>query len=178
MFTFPGFINEDREVVFELGDWEEGAETIHLFRQGLTEDGFSARGEPLFFVPNSQYPLTFTLDSEALSEITAVEDRVETPQPAAFSLAQNYPNPFNAATHISYAVPSAVRVLLDIFNTHGQRVAAVDQGLRAPGTHTVSWTGVDGEGRPLASGVYFYRLRLPDGEREVEPQTRKMLLLR
>ena len=69
-------------------------------------------------------------------------------------------------------------MILDIFNIHGQRVAAVDQGLRAAGTHTVSWTGLDAEGRPLASGVYFYLLRLPGETRKVEPQTRKMVLLR
>lgn len=57
-------------------------------------------------------------------------------------------------------------------------MAAVDQGLRPAGTHTISWTGVNAQGRPLASGVYFYRLRLPGKVREVERQTRKMLLLR
>ena len=44
--------------------------------------------------------------------------------------------------------------------------------------HTVPWTGVDAQGRPLASGIYFYRLRLPEEEQGIEQQTRKMLLLR
>ena len=118
------------------------------------------------------------LANSAMVGDTAVEEQAGTPQPAAFSLAQNYPNPFNAGTLISYSVPSASRVILDIFNIHGQRVAAVDQGLQAAGTHTVSWTGLDAEGWPLASGVYFYLLRLSGEAREVEPQPRKMLLLR
>ena len=125
---------------------------------------FSSLGEPLLFVPNSYFPKTLVLSSAASAAIigaTAVEEQAGTPQPAVVSLAQNYPNPFNAETLISYSVPAPGRVILDIFNIHGQRVAAVDQDLRAAGMHTVSWSGVDAQGRPLASGVYFYRLRLP-----------------
>ena len=182
-FTSPGFINEDREIVFELiTKWDDvDTPTNDLWRLPLTDSGFSSIGEPLFFVPNSQYPSTFIFSSAASAAIigaTAVEEQAGTPQPAVVSLAQNYPNPFNAATLISYSVPSAGRVILDIFNIQGQRVAAVDQGLRAPGMHTVPWNGVDAEGQPLGSGVYFYRLRQPDEVQGIEPQTRKMLLLR
>ena len=177
-FLFPGFMNGDRETAFELWVEEDGVDTAHLLRQPLTEDGFSSQGDPLLFVPYSQSALSLILASPAIVGPTAVEEQAGTPQPAAFSLAQNYPNPFNAGTLISYSVPSASRGILDIFNIHGQRVAAVDQGLRAAGTHTVSWTGLDAEGRPLASGVYFYLLRVPGEAREVEPQSRKMLLLR
>ena len=180
-FTFPGFINGDREIVFQWWGVEDDVEVVDLFRQPLTEDGLSSQGELLSFMLDAQFPHTMILDSEASAAIigvTAVEDEAVTPQPAAFSLAQNYPNPFNAATLISYSVPSASRVILDMFNIHGQRVATVDQGSQPAGTHTVSWAGVDTQGRPLASGVYFYRLRLPGEERGVERQTRKMLLLR
>ena len=181
VFTFPGFINGDREVVFEWWTVEEDVITSNLWRQPLTKDGFSSREELLFFVPNSQSPTAFILASAASAGIvrpTDVEEQAGTPQPAAFSLAQNYPNPFNAATLISFFVPTESRAILDIFNIHGQRVAALDQGWRPAGRHTVPWSGVDAQGRPLASGVYFYRLRLPGEARGVEGQTRKMLLLR
>ena len=175
--TFPGFINGDREIVFEEWTAADGG-TVHLWRLPLAADGLSSLGEPLSFVPNSQAPKPIIVASDDIALATAVAEQAQTSQPAAFSLAQNYPNPFNAATLISYSVSSASRVILDIFNINGQRVAAVEQGLRSAGTHAVSWTGVDAAGRPLASGIYFYRLRLPDAERAVEQQTRKMLLLR
>ena len=98
--------------------------------------------------------------------------------PEAFSLAQNYPNPFNASTLISYALPSAGLVALDIFNARGQRVASLDEGMRPAGAHAVRWSGIDAAGRPLASGVYFYRLRLPRATPEVVLETHKMVLLR
>ena len=191
-FNFPAFINGDREVVF---DWitfeddvafEEDVHTLYLWRQPLMDDGLSSLGQPLLFVPNAKSAMSLRLATDVRSEImrrrnTAVEEQAGATQPAAFRLAQNYPNPFNAGTQISYSVPTAGPVVLDIFNIHGQRVAALDQGLRAAGRHTVFWTGFDAGAQPLASGVYFYRLRLPGETQEggeVERQTRKMLLLR
>ena len=69
VFTFPGFINGDREVVFEWWTVEEGVDTSHLWRQPLTDGGFSSLGEPLLFVPNSRSSLTFILASAASSEV-------------------------------------------------------------------------------------------------------------
>ena len=179
-FTFPGFINQDREIVF--GEWTTVDDSSNpqpwLWRLQLADDGLSSLGKPQTFVPNALYPRTIIVASDDVVLSTAVEEEAGLPQPTAFSLTQNYPNPFNAETLISYSVPSASRVILDIFNVSGQRVAAVDQGMRSSGVHAVRWSGVDAVGRPLASGIYFYRLRLPGKARGVEQQTRKMLLLR
>jgi hypothetical protein len=41
------------------------------------------------------------------------------------------------------------------------------------GAHEVTWRGEDGRGRPVASGVYFYRL-----ESDGVAQLRSMVLLR
>jgi hypothetical protein len=178
VFTFPNFTNGDREVVFEEWIEVDGVDTANLWRLPLAADRLSAVGDPLFFVPNSQSPKAVIVASDELGSSTAVAEEAETPLPAAFSLAQNYPNPFNATTLISYAVPSASRVVLDIFNVRGQRVASLDEGLRTAGAHAVRWSGIDAAGRPLASGVYFYRLRLPTAVPAAALATHKMLLLR
>ncbi len=83
-FTSPGFINEDREIVFELiTKWDDvDTPTNDLWRLPLTDSGFSSLGEPLLFVPNSQYPTTFILASAASAGIvgaTAVEEQAGTP---------------------------------------------------------------------------------------------------
>ncbi|PWB67806.1 hypothetical protein C3F09_12840 [candidate division GN15 bacterium] len=98
---------------------------------------------------------------------TGVADN-ETTVPRTFELAQNYPNPFNPSTMITYSLPSASRVKLEVFNVLGQRVALLEDGHKQAGTHS---TEFDAGGYP--SGIYFYRLTYDGGV-----ATRKMVLLK
>ena len=88
-------------------------------------------------------------------------------------LQQNAPNPFNSETLISWFLlrPGPSRV--EVFALTGQRVALLHEGPEKAGVHRVHWDGRDGRGRPLASGVYLYRLVT-----EGNVQTRKLTLLR
>jgi hypothetical protein len=95
-----------------------------------------------------------------------------------FRLDQNYPNPFNSNTSIRYSVPSPglkyqAHATLQIFNVRGQLVRTlVDEDVSA-GTHLVLWDGNDSRGKPVASGLYVYRLTVGSVSEE-----RKMLLLK
>jgi len=97
------------------------------------------------------------------------------PLPREFSLAQNYPNPFNPATAIEFynPEPRPSEVTLDIYNILGQKVRILFDGLAAPGRNRVEWDGCDESHNPVASGIYFYRLKT-----EITSLTRKMLLLK
>ena len=74
-------------------------------------------------------------------------------------LDQNTPNPFNAQTVIEAHVPSGAAMRLDIFNLRAQRVRSL---ALPPGSSQVLWDGTDDSGRPVASGVYLYRLQEGD----------------
>ena len=76
-------------------------------------------------------------------------------RPATFVLFGNYPNPFNASTLIHFALPISSTVTLKLYDSAGQQVRALDFGLRQAGYHTAQVEGED-----LASGTYFYRLRV------------------
>jgi hypothetical protein len=103
---------------------------------------------------------------------TDVEDN-PTELPSGFSLSQNYPNPFNPTTEIKYAISSTSLVELSIINSLGQTVAVLVSGVAQAGEHRVAWNGLNSEGRPVASGVYLYRLIAGD-----QIETRKMMLLK
>jgi endoglucanase len=85
-----------------------------------------------------------------------------------FRLEQNYPNPFNPTTQISYVLPEATQVRLEVFNSVGQKVMELVNGQMPAGMHTVQ---LDAMG--LASGVYLYQLSTP-----LFRQARKMLLIK
>jgi hypothetical protein len=86
---------------------------------------------------------------------TGVPD--EAPVPSAFALCQNFPNPFNPTTTIRYELPKASHVVLKLYNTLGQEVGTLVDGIAEPGYKMVQW---DASGMP--SGVYFVRLQAGD----------------
>ncbi len=65
----------------------------------------------------------------------------------------NYPNPFNAQTTISFDVPTAGNVSLEVYNIMGQKVATLVKGNIEAGSHTVIWDAGN-----YSSGIYFYKL--------------------
>ena len=90
---------------------------------------------------------------------------VETPtsvEPDGAVLAQtyslsNYPNPFNPRTTFRFDLPVSGHVKLSVYDVTGQSVAVVlDQTMQA-GSHDIAF-----DAQSLGSGVYLYRLQLPD----------------
>ena len=86
-----------------------------------------------------------------------------------FQLYQNYPNPFNPVTSISYALPQASQVELNVYNLQGQLVQSLVNGKMGKGVHKAEFNGAD-----LTSGMYIYNLKV-DGE---TVQSKKMMLLK
>ncbi len=86
-------------------------------------------------------------------QVTVLTGVDEKSLPAAFALEQNYPNPFNPATVITFAVPAAGQVRLEVFNVIGQKVATVFDGVKEAGEHKHEFAAAD-----LTSGVYIYKL--------------------
>ncbi len=80
----------------------------------------------------------------------------ETPRaPEGFSLYQNYPNPFNPATTIRYALAWREHVKLTIYDILGRQVGVLVDAEQNPGLHEIEF-----DARNMASGVYFYRLKV------------------
>ena len=149
-------------------------------REGIT--GFR-NGEPLSFriwvqETNLEYEAIPTYASASaaywpgavieLTSLTSSITDVRNETPGAFSLSPNYPNPFNPSTTIPFTLPRSSRVTIAVYNTLGEKVATLADGMYATGAHTVIWKA-DG----FASGVYFYRLQA-----EKFTETRRMMLVK
>ena len=90
---------------------------------------------------------------------TAAEEEIEA---AMVRLFQNYPNPFQDRTTIAYAVEQPGPVRVTVYDLLGRRVRTLVEETQSPGAYEVGWDGRDDAGQPVASGTYFYRLRVGD----------------
>lgn len=105
---------------------------------------------------------------------TSVEESYHDIIPSGYSILQNYPNPFNPATKIKYGLPQASSVKISIYNTVGQLIAELVNGVQAAGSHEVTWNAVN-----LSSGVYYYNINAVslDGKENFN-STKKMVLVK
>ena len=89
------------------------------------------------------------------------------------ALEGNYPNPFNPETTIAFSTKESGQVSLDIYNIKGQKVRTLINDHRDAGSHKIVWNGKDDNGKSVASGVFFYRMK--SGKYS---STKKMILMK
>ncbi|MFN1834099.1 alpha-amylase family glycosyl hydrolase [Balneola sp. MJW-20] len=73
--------------------------------------------------------------------------------PQEFNLSQNYPNPFNPVTTMQYDVARSGKVLLEVYDILGRKVATLVNANRSAGSYTARFDASD-----LSSGMYVARL--------------------
>ncbi|MCD4818622.1 MAG: T9SS type A sorting domain-containing protein [Candidatus Cloacimonetes bacterium] len=83
-------------------------------------------------------------------------------------LSQNYPNPFNPTTTIKFSIENDSKIELSIFNVKGQKIKTLANNQFAQGLHLLIWNGDDEFGKPVSSGVYYYKLNVNGKTEEVK----------
>jgi len=102
---------------------------------------------------------------------TCVPSSVDDPRhslPTVYRLRQNYPNPFNPETRITFDLPRAAKISLQVFDVQGRMVKEMADGNFEAGRHTIAL-----DASALPSGIYLYRLSSPEFT-----DTGKMMLLK
>lgn len=111
-------------------------------------------GFPLYYC--QQVDVTAALH-DILTELGSV-DAAPVVMAKKLSLAA-YPNPFNPATTICYSLPASGEVSVEIYNVKGRKVRTLVSGYRDAGSYSVVWNGEDDGEKPVASGLYLYRIQ-------------------
>jgi len=147
------FVASNHRGVFQTRD---GGQYWESFNTGLdTTDGVG----DMMFVPGDTTKLFFASSRRSAWSITRTATSIADDDallPTQFA-AHNYPNPFNAATNISFSLPRAADVRLDIYDMLGRKVSSLVNEYMFTGYHTVVWKP-DG----LGSGMYFYIITTGD----------------
>ncbi|MBL7032698.1 MAG: T9SS type A sorting domain-containing protein [Candidatus Delongbacteria bacterium] len=108
-------------------------------------------------------------------ELEPLEGVAEDAIPQVTELIGNYPNPFNPSTTIAFALANpAANSEIAIYNITGQKVTSLLNRALPAGYHQVVWPSTNSSNQPVASGIYFYQLKV-DAELIA---THRMVLIR
>ncbi len=99
----------------------------------------------------------------------------ETELPLRPGLNVGGPNPFHDRTLILYDVALDGEIELSILDLEGRVVRQLVRDHRPSGRHRITWDGRDNGGRPVPSGLYFYRL---ESRRDAFEQVRRVIRVR
>ena len=85
--------------------------------------------------------------------------------PEKTALLPNYPNPFNPETWIPYQLAKDADVTIHIHSSEGQLIRSLQLGNQPAGNYTETnraahWDGNNDLGEPVASGIYYYTLKV------------------
>ncbi|MEJ2636570.1 MAG: glycoside hydrolase family 9 protein, partial [Calditrichia bacterium] len=105
---------------------------------------------------NWNAPLVFVAGYFNSGDFSQIPDSGENNIPETIRLWQNYPNPFNSATTLYFSLPVAKPAQLNIYDVQGKAVYQKSLGLLPAGENRFVWSGIDLQGRPAASGIYFF----------------------
>lgn len=157
-FGSPEIDVETEAPYFDANDLP-GETTFYWRVSAMNECGSSAWSD----VRNFTTGIVTDADNPVLDEV-----------PRRYSLSQNHPNPFNMETSIEFSLAEHQAVTISIYSLLGERVRILLDGIILPaGESSIRWDGYSDDGRPVPSGVYFYRIK-SGGFIE----TRKMVLMK
>lgn len=162
---------------------EDGGTPTYTFL-GTLADGQKLEGDTFTWAPLTAqigtHKLSFVAtDVDGGKDTTDITVSVIAPDdlqelPTVYSLSQNYPNPFNPSTTISYQLPKASYVKLQVVNILGQVVTELVDGVQVAGKHNITFNA-----KNINSGMYFYRISAKSTESsEVFNEVRKMMLVK
>ncbi len=151
---------------------EDVGDNWSIIISGSTADLFSVNfGSETFGISTgSESTEIFTTDGGVTWLTSIVPPSASKNVNEPVNLSQNYPNPFNPSTVISYNVMDNANVSIKVYDMTGREVRTLVNTFQNAGTYSVNFNASN-----LASGIYFYVLRVNSGSMEIT-KTMKMIL--
>jgi len=93
--------------------------------------------------------------------------------PGEYYISQNYPNPFNPSTTIKYSLPVESLVRIRIYNSIGEVIEELVNGMQERGNYETSWNAED-----YSSGIYFYSFELSGEDGQTHSEMKKIVFMK
>lgn len=132
----------------------------------LVVAGTSSSDEMLFdsFQSLVYMPGDELVDIDSLLAYDPLVSGVENPFPTSRDkiFTHAYPNPFDHQVTISYNIPEATQVGIEIYSIFGEHIVSIQDAQASAGSHEISWDGRNTAGAIVASGTYIYVIQTGD----------------
>lgn len=155
--------NPTSNIIFETSSSEEGANFAFASGVSLDKNSLKVKLQLKGLTSTTPSPSDIGIENVILDDnpgiISAIENKATSPVPIEWHLSQNHPNPFNSETSISYQVPKAAPVKIEIFNLLGQHLKTLVNENKSPGIFKLTWDGKDEQGRFVGSGIFICRMQ-------------------
>jgi hypothetical protein len=70
-----------------------------------------------------------------------------------------FPNPAKDMVTISFSIPKEDRVIIEVIDLLGKKIATLADGSFKPGYHEVTWNTLDGTGNAIPNGIYITQIK-------------------
>jgi hypothetical protein len=157
-YTLNDFFESD------LGSWQQG--TVRFNMPALAEGAHTLTIKAWDIANNSGQ--------------ATIQFRVLKKDGLAITRLLNYPNPFTQSTTFLFdhnRPNENLLVTIRVFTVSGRRVKTIQQTINTPGNRSseIVWTGTDDAGAKIASGIYFYQLRVAGADGKTAQKTERLL---
>ncbi len=165
--------NHEEATAIYVNFWNTVVNAMQMAEGGATgEAGNDSDSDGIPFIPEQVAGVAPVFAAEATQNLSgptsAGDELVITGNPDDYQLNQNYPNPFNPTTEITFSTPQDGKILLEVYDLQGKKVATLVNGQRNAGFHSITF-----DASQLPSGLYFYKI-----EANGFQSTKKMSLLK
>jgi hypothetical protein len=104
------------------------------------------------------------LDSVLLVDAKPLDSADTRPPARPAGIQAVWPNPFPNRTFISFVLERREDVMVTVVDLQGRRIRTLGSAASiGPGLQTVAWDGRGDDGQRVSAGVYWVRIRWPEG---------------
>ncbi|MBN2070927.1 MAG: T9SS type A sorting domain-containing protein [Candidatus Krumholzibacteriota bacterium] len=142
---------------------------VAAYQDDCDEDRFYLAKFPVSASTDYEYKISTVIDNvtyqTGVFEIRSGRCSGTLPDPLRVSSVEEqkpylraWPNPFNPSTLISFNLPEAAEIEINIYSVNGRHVKTLVSGHYARKVHQVTWNGTNDYGESVSSGIYFARM--------------------
>ncbi len=169
LYIGPDNVKFNQKAVLHVSDLAE-SENVGLYR--LTDGAWEFVGQ----YQNSGVPINSTGTYGFFSHKADQSQPDNTP--LVFAINNCYPNPFNNTTMIRYTVETYGKVRLTVYNLLGQTVRNLVRENQPAGAYLTAWDGRNNNGKQVASGIYYLKMEVLNGDKVLFQSSKKLMLVK